>query len=88
MPLKCLDRLHSMRGNDDQLQSGMFSHVSLGERMPAAHPLRGVRKLGDAVLAEMSKNFDGIYAQVGRPSIPPERLFRALLLQGLLFDPQ
>jgi transposase len=70
-----------MRGNDDQLQSGMFSYVSLEERIPAAHPLRGVRKLADEVLAEMSKDFDGMYAKVGRPSIPPERLFRALLLQ-------
>jgi len=43
--------------------------------------LRGVRKLADAVLAEMSADFDGMYAKVGRPSIPPERLFRALLLQ-------
>jgi transposase len=72
-----------MRGNDDQLQSGMFSYVSLEGWIPAAHPLRGVRKLADAVLAEMSKDFDGLYAQVGRPSIPPERLFRALLLQLL-----
>ena len=70
-----------MRGNDDQLQSGMFSYVSLEDRIPAAHPLRGVRKLADAVLSEMSKEFDGMYANVGRPSIPPERLFRALLLQ-------
>lgn len=70
-----------MRGNDDQLQDGMFSYVSLEERIPAAHPLRGVRKLADSVLAEMSKDFDGMYAKVGRPSIPPERLFRALLLQ-------
>ena len=70
-----------MRGNDDQLQSGMFSYVSLEERIPAAHPLRGVRQLADEVLAEMSQDFDGLYAKVGRPSIPPERLFRALLLQ-------
>lgn len=70
-----------MRGNDDQLQSGMFSYVSLEDRIPEAHPLRAVRRLADAVLAEMSKDFDGMYAKVGRPSIPPERLFRALLLQ-------
>jgi transposase len=70
-----------MRGTDDPLQSGMFSYVSLDDRIPTAHPLRGVRKLADAVLAEMSKDFDGMYATVGRPSIPPERLFRALLLQ-------
>src|ERR1700736_2814576 len=70
-----------MRGNDDQLQSGMFSYVSLEERIRTGHPLRGVRKLADTVLAEMSRDFEGLYAKVGRPSIPPERLFRALLLQ-------
>lgn len=70
-----------MRGNDDQLQSGMFSYVALEERIPSAHPLRAVRKVVDAVLAEMWKDFDSLYAKVGRPSIPPERLFRGLLLQ-------
>jgi transposase len=70
-----------MRGNDDQLQPGMFSYVSLEERVPADHPLRAIRKLVDRVLHEMSAEFDGLYAVVGRPSIPPERLFRALLLQ-------
>jgi transposase len=59
----------------------MFCYVSLEERIPAAHPLRGVRQLADTVLAAMSQDFDGLYAKVGRPSIPPERLFRALLLQ-------
>jgi transposase len=70
-----------MPGNDDQLQDGMFSYVSLEDRIPVNHPLRGVRKLADAVVAEMSQDFGGMYAKVGRPSIPPERLFRALLLQ-------
>ena len=70
-----------MRGDDQQLQSGMFSYVALEDRIPADHPLRGVRKLVDAVLAEMSKDFEGLYSKVGRPSIPPERLLRALLLQ-------
>jgi transposase len=59
----------------------MFSYVALEERIPADHPLRGVRKLVDAVLAGMSKEFDGLYSEVGRPSIAPERLLRALLLQ-------
>ena len=72
-----------MRGDDQQLQSGMFSYVALEERIPADHSLRGVRKLMDVVLAEMSKEFDGLYSEVGRPSIPPERLLRALLLQIL-----
>lgn len=70
-----------MRGDDQQLQTGMFSYVRLEERIPADHPLRGVRKLVDAVLTEMSKDFDGLYSQVGRPSIAPERLLRGLLLQ-------
>lgn len=60
---------------------GMFSSVALEDRIPADHALRGVRKLVDRVLAGMSKDFDGLYAKVGRPSIPPERLLRALLLQ-------
>ena len=70
-----------MRGDDQQLQTGMFSYVALEDRIPGDHPLRGVRALVDAVLAEMSKDFDGLYSQVGRPSIAPERLLRALLLQ-------
>ena len=70
-----------MRGDDQQLQSAMFSYVALEDRIPVDHPLRGVRKLVDAVLAEMSKDFEGLYSKVGRPSIPPERLLRALLLQ-------
>ena len=70
-----------MRGNDGQPQSGMFSYVSLEERIPLDHPLRAIRKLADEVLAEMSPEFDGLYSAAGRPSIPPERLFRALLLQ-------
>ena len=70
-----------MRGDDQQLQTGMFSYVALEDRIPADHPLRGVRKLVDAVLAGMSKDFDGLYSQMGRPSIAPERLLRALLLQ-------
>jgi transposase len=70
-----------MRGDDRQLQTGMFSYVALEDRIPADHPLRGVRKLVEAVLAEMCKDFDGLYSQVGRPSIAPERLLRALLLQ-------
>jgi transposase len=70
-----------MRGNDDQQQSGMFSYVSLEARVPADHPLRAIRQLADEVLGEMSREFDALYAATGRPSIPPERLFRALLLQ-------
>src|SRR5271169_4485623 len=74
-----------MRGDDQQLQTGMFSYVALEERIPADHPLRGVRKLVDTVLARMTKEFDGLYSEAGRPSIAPERLLRALLNYNLLF---
>jgi transposase len=60
-----------MRGDDQQLQTGMFSYVALEDRIPADHPLRGVRALVDAVLAEMSKDFDGLYSEVGRPQLHP-----------------
>jgi transposase len=59
----------------------MFSYVSAEQRVPPDHPLRAIRALVDAVLGEMSREFDGPYATVGRPSIPPERLLRAQLLQ-------
>jgi transposase len=71
-----------MRGDDEQLQAGMFSYVALEERIPKSHPLRGIRALVDEVLKGMSKEFDALYAKVGRPSIAPERLLRALLLQA------
>ena len=69
-----------MRG-DDQQQFGVFSYVSLEERIPQDHPLRPIRKIVDEVFSAMNKDFDGLYAKTGRPSIPPERLLRALLLQ-------
>ena len=59
----------------------MFSYVSAEQRVPADHPLRAIRGLVDDVLREMSREFDGLYAKVGRPSVPPERLLRAQLLQ-------
>ena len=59
----------------------MFSYVSAELRVPADHPLRAIRTLVDDVLRDMSREFDGLYARVGRPSIPPERLLRAQLLQ-------
>jgi transposase len=59
----------------------MFSYVSAEQRVPKDHPLRAIRALVDEVLRDMSREFDGLYARVGRPSIPPERLLRAQLLQ-------
>lgn len=70
----------SMRG-DERIQDGMFSYVSLEQRVPADHPLRGVRKITDGVLRSLSPEFDELYADSGRPSIAPENILRALLLQ-------
>ena len=69
-----------MRG-DDRQPDAMFSYVSAEQRVPADHPLRAIRALVDDVLRDMSREFEGLYARVGRPSIPPERLLRAQLLQ-------
>jgi len=69
-----------MRG-DDRQQSGMFSYVSLEERVPQDHPLRRIRETVDQILQAMAKEFDGMYAKTGRPSVPPERLLRSVLLQ-------
>jgi transposase len=68
-----------MRG-DDQQPDAMFSYVSPEQRVPRDHPLRPVRELVDEILRDMSREFDRLYASVGRPSIPPERLLRAQLL--------
>ncbi len=70
-----------MRGEDRQ-SAGMFSYVRLEERVPGDHPLRAIRVLVDAALKELSRAFAALYARVGRPSVPPERLLRALLLQA------
>jgi transposase len=71
-----------MRG-DDRKQGAMFSYVSLEQRVPENHPLRSIRTMVDQALVELSPAFEGLYSRVGRPSIPPEKLLRALLLQVL-----
>lgn len=71
-----------MRGNEST-QGAMFSYVSLESRIPRDHPLRAIRGLVDMALEELSERFDALYSERGRPSIPPERLLRALLLQVL-----
>jgi transposase len=70
-----------MRGEDERSE-GLFSYVGLEARVPADHPLRGIRTLTDEALAGLSRDFKKLYARDGRPSIPPERLLRALLLQA------
>jgi len=71
-----------MRG-DDQQQSDLYSYVSPEQRVPAGHPLRPLRKRVDLILQRLSPRFDAMYAERGRPSIAPEKLLRALLLQCL-----
>ena len=61
----------------------MFSYLSPEQRVPADHPLRAIRQITDRVLKQLSRLFARMYSQVGRPSIPPEKLLRALLLQAL-----
>src|SRR5277367_4548881 len=69
-----------MRG-DERVQDGMFSYLSLEQRVPSDHPLREVRKITDAVLHRLSAEFAALYADSGRPSVAPEYILRALLLQ-------
>lgn len=71
-----------MRG-DDRQQAAMFSYLSPEGRVPQDHPLRPIRQMVDQVLAELSPQFERLYARTGRPSIAPEKLLRALLLQVL-----
>lgn len=71
-----------MRG-DDPDQPGVFSYIMPEQRVPQDHPLRAIRAMVDAVLHDLSPAFDRLYSKVGRPSIPPERLLRALLVQVL-----
>jgi len=71
-----------MRGDDHQ-QAAMWSSLSPEQRVPADHPLRPIQAMVNTVLVELSPDFAPLYSPVGRPSIPPEKLLRALLLQVL-----
>src|SRR6201982_967171 len=71
-----------MRG-DDQQQNHIFSYLSPEARVRKDHPRRGIRAMVDEVLSRLSRRFDSMYAKVGRPSIAPEKLLRAQLLQML-----
>jgi transposase len=70
-----------MRGGDYRSE-GLFSYVSCEARVPADHSLRAIRAIVDEALEVMSADFDAMYSRIGRPSIPPEKLLRALLLQA------
>ena len=71
-----------MRGDDSQ-QQAMFSYLSPEARVPQDHPLRPIRTMVNQALADLSGEFRAMYSREGRPSIAPEKLLRALLLQVL-----
>jgi transposase len=71
-----------MRGDED-LQDELFSYGSLSQRVPMDHPLRRVRVLADEAMRELEPRFESMYSRLGRPSVPPEQMLRALLLQLL-----
>jgi transposase len=75
-----------MRGGKDS-QLDIFCTINLNSLIPASHPLRAIKKLADSELARLSPRFDAAYSKVGRPSIPPEALIKALLLQALYSIP-
>ncbi len=70
-----------MRGSDRR-SGALFSYVNLEQRVPSGHPLRVIRGISNEALGSMSDAFGALYASTGRPSIPPEMLLRALLLQA------
>jgi len=71
-----------MRGDDEQ-QGAVFSYIGLEQRVPKDHPLRAIRAMTDEALRGLDAEFEALYARGGRPSIAPEKLLRALLLQVL-----
>lgn len=71
-----------MRGIQDE-QTDLFSYVQLEDRIPLSHPMRKIRQMVDLVLASMDELFDSCYSAIGRPSISPEQLLRASLMQVL-----
>lgn len=70
-----------MRGEDAR-SGALFSYVDLEARVPKSHPLRAIRELANEALASLAGSFSALYASTGRPSIPPEKLLRAMLLQA------
>src|SRR5271168_4396160 len=71
-----------MRGQDEH-QDAMFSYLSPEQRVPTDHPLRPIRRMADLALRELNPRLAKLYSRTGRPSIAPEKLLRALLLQLL-----
>src|SRR5713226_9194738 len=77
-----LVRLREMRGKP-QAQPEFLTILNLNQRVPADHPLRGIKERVDKVLVKLSPLFDALYADEGRPSIPPEQLLKSRILMAL-----
>ena len=75
-----------MRGGDERSGS-LFSYVDLEARVGKDHPLRTIRAIVNEALSALAGEFSALYSPIGRPSIPPEKLLRAMLLASVLFDP-
>jgi transposase len=69
-------------GGGDERSGALFSYVDIEARVPKSHPLRVIRDLANEALAALAGEFSALYASTGRPSIPPEKLLRAMLLQA------
>ena len=67
---------------DDQICGSLFSYIDLGERVRSDHPPRAIREIANSALAALSRDFAALYSGMGRPSIAPEKLLRAMLLQA------
>src|SRR6266571_121641 len=80
LTLRSKARRKEMRGDAIEPEP-MFSYITTAQRVPQDHPLRPVRAIADEALRALSPEFDRLYSKIGRPSIAPERLLRALLLQ-------
>ena len=70
-----------MRGGDER-SADLFSYVDLEVRVRSDHPLRAIRMIVNEALVALEREFAALYAPIGRPSIPPEKLLRAMLLQA------
>ena len=71
----------AMRG-DDEISGSLFSYIDLEQRVRIDHPLRAIREIANAALERLSRDFARLYSGMGRPSIAPEKLLRAMLLQA------
>ncbi len=76
-----------MRGHDHK-QEQMYSYISMEDRVPQEHPLRGIRRIADEVMKGLSPRFARMYSEIGRPSIPPGAVVASIDASGTIYNPQ